>query len=289
MLINNFYNSNISVLTIDGKSAAQNRWIAYNKAKGQYSSAMEHAVPEEFWIDRTKCKYTDADGKVQNPTLQACAEGISAVKAIAIAQSQGQKIYTINKENRDTALPKLTIGGAVGDEIRNAINAGKEVTFHENAINAFGWSGHGYIILDPETGVGAHLIDGGGSGGTLLFQSMLALFAIIEMIGYAGILGFLKILPVIAAINPLFRVLVGGLTLILSFPPDSPYAHTEATSSLELITSLVGIGMLVYPISPILFGIIYITLLIFVASLVYKAFTVFLYTKSEDGAFPKVS
>jgi hypothetical protein len=96
--------------------------------------------------------------------LQACAEGISAVKAIAIAQSQGQKIYTINKENRDTALPKLTIGGAVGDEIRNAINAGKEVTFHENAINAFGWSGHGYIILDPETGVGAHLIDGGGSG-----------------------------------------------------------------------------------------------------------------------------
>jgi hypothetical protein len=167
MLINNFYNPNISVLTIDGKGAAQNRWIAYNKSKGQYSSAMEHAVPEEFWIDRTKCKYTDADGKVQNPTLQACAEGVSAVKAIAIAQSQGQKIYTINKDNRDTALPKLTIGGAVGDEIRNAINAGKEVIFHENAINAFGWSGHGYIILDPETGVGAHLIDGGGSGAWL--------------------------------------------------------------------------------------------------------------------------
>jgi hypothetical protein len=165
-------------LTQNGKTAAQNRWIAYNKSKGQYSSAMEHAVPEDFWVDKTKCKYTDADGKIQNPTLQACAEGISAVKAIAIAQSQGQKIYTINKENRDTALPKLTIGGAVGDEIRNAINAGKEVTFHESAISAHGWSGYGYIILDPETGVGAHLIDGGGSGG-VAYEMGLAVGAMI--------------------------------------------------------------------------------------------------------------
>jgi hypothetical protein len=149
---------------------------------------MEHAVPEEFWVDKSKCKYTDADGKVQNPTLQACAEGISAVKAIAIAQSQGQKIYTINKDNRDTALPKLTIGGAVGDEIRNAINAGKEVTFHESAINAHGWSGHGYIILDPETGVGAHLIDGGGNGAVLEYvkNNSINLMIIAMFLSIAG-------------------------------------------------------------------------------------------------------
>jgi len=35
-------------LTGNGKSAAQNRWIAYNKMRGQYSSAMEHAVSEQF-------------------------------------------------------------------------------------------------------------------------------------------------------------------------------------------------------------------------------------------------
>ncbi|WP_347486123.1 hypothetical protein ABFV80_001142 [Vandammella animalimorsus] len=39
-------------LTQNGKTAAQNRWIAYNKAKGQYSSAQEHATPEQFWIDK---------------------------------------------------------------------------------------------------------------------------------------------------------------------------------------------------------------------------------------------
>ena len=35
-------------LTHNGKSAAQNRWIAYNKMRGQYNSGMEHAVPERL-------------------------------------------------------------------------------------------------------------------------------------------------------------------------------------------------------------------------------------------------
>ena len=42
-----------------GGTAAQNRWIAYNKLRGQYSSAMEHAVPEQFWVDKSQCRYTD--------------------------------------------------------------------------------------------------------------------------------------------------------------------------------------------------------------------------------------
>jgi hypothetical protein len=44
-------------LTSNGKSAAQNRWIAYNKLRGQYNSAMEHAVPEQFWVDKSQCRY----------------------------------------------------------------------------------------------------------------------------------------------------------------------------------------------------------------------------------------
>ncbi|WP_347486128.1 hypothetical protein ABFV80_001148 [Vandammella animalimorsus] len=44
-------------LTQNGKTAAQNRWIAYNKAKGQYSSAQEHATPEAFWVDKNQCRY----------------------------------------------------------------------------------------------------------------------------------------------------------------------------------------------------------------------------------------
>ena len=154
-------------LTANGKSAAQNRWIAYNKLRGQYNSAMEHAVPEQFWVDKSQCQYTDETGTIKNPTMADCAQAVSAVKAIAIAQAEGQRIYTINQSNAATALSKLPVGGTVGAEIRSAIEAGKEVTFHERGINAHGFSGAGYIITDPDTGGGAYLIEGKGNGGWL--------------------------------------------------------------------------------------------------------------------------
>ena len=157
--------NDVPALTENGKSAAQNRWIAYNRMRGQYASAMEHAVPEQFWVDKSQCRYTDENGQVQNPTLAACQQAISAVKAIAIAQAEGQKIYTINQENRATALSKLPVGGDVGAEIISAVNAGKEVTVHEKAITAFGWTGYGYTIVDPDTGAGAYIIEGKGNGG----------------------------------------------------------------------------------------------------------------------------
>ena len=133
-------------LTANGKTAAQNRWIAYNKMRGQYASAMEHAVPEQFWVDKSQCRYTDENGQIKNPTQADCAQAVSAVKAIAIAQAQGQKIYTINQSNAATALPKLPVGGTVGQEIQSAVQAGKEVTVHEKPISAHGFTGYGYTI-----------------------------------------------------------------------------------------------------------------------------------------------
>ncbi|RAR55431.1 UNVERIFIED_CONTAM: hypothetical protein C7454_10240, partial [Acidovorax defluvii] len=32
--------------------------------RGQYSSAMEHAVPEQFWVDKTQCRYQDETGTI---------------------------------------------------------------------------------------------------------------------------------------------------------------------------------------------------------------------------------
>ncbi|MFZ1326284.1 MAG: hypothetical protein WAT67_09755 [Candidatus Contendobacter sp.] len=138
-------------------------WIAYNRMRGQQASALEHATPEEFWIDRTTCRYTDETGTLQNPSLPDCPQAVSAVKAIAIAARQGQKIYTITQKNAAAALPKLSLSRGVAEEIQNAIAAGKEVTVHEKAINAYGFSGFGYIIIDPDTGVGGYLIEGKGS------------------------------------------------------------------------------------------------------------------------------
>jgi hypothetical protein len=104
---------------------------------------MEHAVPEQFWIDRSQCRYVDENGQTKNPTLSDCGQAVSTVKALAIAQQQGQKIYTITPQNASTALAKLPVGGSVGQEIRNAVQAGKEVTIHEKSVSAYGWTGYG--------------------------------------------------------------------------------------------------------------------------------------------------
>ena len=191
-------------LTANGKSAAQNRWIAHNKLQGQYASAMEHAVPEQFWVDKTQCRYDNEQGQVQNPAKQDCAQAVSAVKALAVAQAEGQRIYTVDQSNAATALPKLPVGGTVGEEIRSAIQAGKEVTVHERKISAHGFTGYGYIIVDLDTGGGAYMIEGKGNGGSFSVQTeknlaLLSGLAIGVSIGVTSLLiGSIPLLLIIA-------------------------------------------------------------------------------------------
>jgi hypothetical protein len=91
------------------------------------------------------------------------AQGISAVKALAIASAEGQKIFTITQQNLELALSKINISSESENDIRNAVNAGKVVTAHEQRINFNGWIGEGYTVIDPTTGAGGYLIAGGGN------------------------------------------------------------------------------------------------------------------------------
>ena len=89
------------------------------------------------------------------------------MKALAIAASQGQKIYTLNTKNQAyhaTIIANLNTAADVKGEIINALYAGKEVTVHQSDITANGWTGAGYIILDTDTGAGAYKISGGTNG-----------------------------------------------------------------------------------------------------------------------------
>ena len=45
------------------------------------------------------------------------------------------------------------------------MNAGRKVTTHEKVLSYKGWRGAGYIIIDPNSGAGAYLIEGGANGG----------------------------------------------------------------------------------------------------------------------------
>ena len=130
-----------------------NQIIAFNTAQGPRQSANEHLIPEALFDDPA--------------TSEKEAEAISAVKALQIAQQQGQKIFTITQANIAQALPQLSHRASVTEDVQNAINAGKVVTISQSQISYKGWTGTGYVIVDPKTGAGAYLIGGAADGGKL--------------------------------------------------------------------------------------------------------------------------
>jgi hypothetical protein len=165
-------------------------------AAGQNSSALEHSVPEQF---------------LSNP--DSIAEGVSAVKALKIANNQGIPIYTVNQSNINSVLPQLQIDANIIFDIQNAVNAGKEVTVSKSNIIYSGWTGSGYIVIDPITGDGAYLISGSLNGGLyfaawlagltillILASFGLAAIAALAAIAFAAIVGFMiASLPVVVA------------------------------------------------------------------------------------------
>ena len=121
-------------------------------------SALEHAIPERFFNDPNQCNSQGAANP--NPALPECPQGVSAVKAIAIAAAQGQKIYTITQKvyNDNPNIVATALSAHSYDtqnRIQNALDAGYEVTIHEAPITQSGWSGAGFTSIDPNTGAGA--------------------------------------------------------------------------------------------------------------------------------------
>ncbi len=163
--------------------------IAYNRQSGMRLSAYEHLIPEKLFTD---------------PLDPNRPQGVSAVKALALAASQGQRIYTLNQANQAshaTLLAQVTIDASAKQEIQNALAAGKEVTVHQSPITQSGWTGSGYIITDPLTGSGAYKISGGANGG-MIFVTWLFFIAV----GLAA-----------AAVIASGAVVTGGIGLVLLF------------------------------------------------------------------------
>ena len=104
--------------------------------------------------------------------LTDCPQGVSVVKALATAAAQGQKIYTITRQiyqnNPGIVSGNLySLSANTRRDIQNALDAGYEVTVHEAPITLSGWTGAGYTFIDPETGAGGYIIDGGSNGAWL--------------------------------------------------------------------------------------------------------------------------
>ncbi len=120
----------------------------FNLKTGIISSILEYSIPEQMFVNS------------QNPV-----EAISAIKALLKANASGQRIYHLTKANQSVTFGNIHHDSATMLVIQNALNAGKEVITHTDKVSVSGWSGAGYIILDPTTGAGAYIIAGGSNGG----------------------------------------------------------------------------------------------------------------------------
>lgn len=171
--------------------------IAFSQAIGARMSAMEHLIPEQMFS-----------------TEESQAQGISAVKALAIASQQGQKVWTIDKNNLAFALNRINLSTDAEADIRNAVNTGKIATAHESRVNFNGWVGEGYTLIDPNTGAGAYMISGGGNGGDIVG-------AISIMLGVSGVfLSIGEFLENLVGLGKFFGTLgtkiLGPLSIILA-------------------------------------------------------------------------
>lgn len=73
----------------------------YRSQSGMLGSSLEHMIPEQMF-----------NSVSTNPV-----QGVSTMKALQLANTQGQKIYTINQANVANILPNLTHSSATMSDI----------------------------------------------------------------------------------------------------------------------------------------------------------------------------
>ena len=201
---------------------------------------MEHAIPEKFFNNPAKCNLERTT--TPNAALPACPQGISAVKAIALATSQGQKIYTITPQvyqaNPNIVNANLNAHSSqTRQAVQNALDVGHVVTIHEKPITQSGWTGAGYTTIDPETGAGGYMIDGALNGGILEFIDNLQKYLFTPHItGFATGAGYASFANNFANFAGLFSFVVDILSFMDSCTGDQLTAAILMWTILSLMT-----------------------------------------------------
>ena len=232
----------------EAKDADKQKRIAYLRQTGAAGSAFEHAVPEKLFIDPATC---NAPGTpTPDPNKPACPQGVSAVKAIALAAQQGQKVYTLNQANQSlhsTLLSQISIEAEARQEIQYALAAGLEVTVHQVPITVSGWTGSGYILLDKDTGAGAYKISGGANGGWLVLAALLSFalgpLAFVLFVGIASVGAFFVSLGLIGLMVFNLNSFIERLNHVLTMnnlSEDEKLATVKAISIMAAVANLLS-------------------------------------------------
>jgi amino acid transporter len=92
------------------------------------------------------------------------------------------------------------------------------VTIHEQPINAYGWTGYGYSIIDPETGEGGYVIEGSGNGSLyILVGAVFLILALITVLQFGATL-LLSYNIILSELAMGFGFILMGIGLIYDQP-----------------------------------------------------------------------
>jgi len=210
----------LSKMTVAKDNSAATR-MQYMRTNGLIASYLENWVPEQMF-----------------DTNEIRPQGVSAAKIMDIAATEGQQIFVITQANQ-ADLANVNIDSATRKDILGAINAGKEVTVHQNPVSVNGWSGSGYIALDLNTGAGGYIISGGANGGFLSGLGSLGSLSFLLSMG-------LDFIPGIGQIKAIIE-LITGFDLITG----EPISRWIAAAALLGVAGL-AIGMILKLLSKLL-------------------------------------
>ncbi|MCA2998957.1 MAG: transglutaminase domain-containing protein [Rhodocyclaceae bacterium] len=207
---------------------SREKWARYNMARGQLASAMEHATLQKF----------------VGP-LDSTEQAVSAVRAIAVAQANGQRIYRVTSANIASVLPQLSHTASIKSDIQNYVAAGRHVTISQAPVAVGSWQGAGMIVVDPETGAGSYLIDGKANGGfylALFFAVFNVLFAIFVTAFGATPLGVLFAVGPFILLNYVYKNCIAKITpqedFLISYVELSLTAIAAVVNPLLFVTDL---------------------------------------------------
>ena len=161
-------------------SQAKTAWlygVPYKVSEGGINIDVDRNIKSTFPIDGNNQRIKDfmiASGLGtsfwENMILESFfgTQSVSAAKILKLATRQNMPIYSLNQTNISEALPQLQLNSETIMDIKNAINSGNTVITSQGNIAFNGWTGCGYIVIDPFTGAGAYMISESLSGGSTI-------------------------------------------------------------------------------------------------------------------------
>ncbi|MGN0495676.1 MAG: hypothetical protein ACI4GW_05580, partial [Lachnospiraceae bacterium] len=168
-------NDSHSVISLEGDSDVTRE---YFMSTGMLSSLYESTVWEEITGE----------------------ESVSTISILAKASEENIDILLISKTNLSTEIEKLNTDETTKQSIINAVNSGMIVTVPAEEVTMGDWSGTGYIVTNPATGVGEYMISGGLNGGSVskpatITYLMGILFTVVMLSGlFSGVVGIVQLL-----------------------------------------------------------------------------------------------